>query len=65
MHNDGEIYAAVVWRLIELFGAVGAATLFDYFVNGMNFTPATPAYEDMRDGMLQAAARRAAPTTAA
>ena len=55
VHNDGEIYAAVIWRLIELFTAntQPIATLFDYFVDGMNFTPATPAYEDMRDGILQ------------
>ena len=55
VHNDGEIYAAVIWRLIELFtaNAQPIATLFDYFVDGMNFTPATPAYEDMRDGILQ------------
>ena len=55
VHNDGEIYAAVIWRLIELFteNTQPIATLFDYFVDGMNFTPATPAYEDMRDGILQ------------
>ena len=52
VHDDGEIYAAVMWRLIVDFGAARRSDLFDYFVQGMNFTPSTPAYEDMRDGML-------------
>ncbi|MFS8068241.1 MAG: M36 family metallopeptidase, partial [Byssovorax sp.] len=30
--------------------------LYGDFVDGMNYTPAAPAYEDMRDGMLQSAA---------
>ena len=61
VHDDGEIYAAVVWRLIELFGA-RRNDLFNYYVNGMNFTPSGPAYEDMRDGILAAvAAAPAAP----
>jgi hypothetical protein len=56
VHNDGEIYAAVIWRLIELFGPSRRSDLFDYYVQGMNFTPSTPAYEDMRDGILAAVA---------
>jgi len=56
VHNDGEIYGAVVWRLIELFGPGRRNDLFNYYVDGMNFTPSTPAYEDMRDGILQAVA---------
>jgi extracellular elastinolytic metalloproteinase len=59
VHNDGEIYAAIVWRMKELFdrayhGDVGTPTLFRYLVDGMNYTPSTPAYEDMRDGILAA-----------
>ena len=54
VHNDGEIYAATIWRLIELFGPTRRNDLFAYFVDGMNYTPAAPAYEQMRDGMLQA-----------
>jgi extracellular elastinolytic metalloproteinase len=30
--------------------------LFDYLVGGMTFTPAQPKFEDMRDGILAAAA---------
>jgi len=55
VHNDGEIYAAVIWRLMELFGN-DRETLFGYVVDGMNYTPSTPAYEDMRDGILAAIA---------
>ena len=55
VHNDGEIYAAAMWRLMELFGN-DKEVLFGYWVDGMNFTPSGPAYEDMRDGMLQAIA---------
>jgi extracellular elastinolytic metalloproteinase len=59
VHNDGEIYAAIVWRMIELFKAAygdpsGRDRLFSYVVDGMNFTPSTPAYEQMRDGILAA-----------
>lgn len=57
VHSDGEIYAATIWRLWELFQTDGLAqdTLFDYLIGGMNFTPAGPAFEDMRDGILIAA----------
>ena len=58
VHNDGEIYAAVIWRLIELFGD-RRDELFRYVVDGMNFTPSTPAYEDMRDGILASVANGA------
>ena len=58
VHNDGEIYAAAMWRVLQNYLAAGltASDLQDDFVGGMNFTPATPAFEDMRDGMLQNAA---------
>ena len=52
VHFDGEVYAAIIWRLIELFGSRDRQDLFRIVVDGMNFTPVTPAYEDMRDGML-------------
>lgn len=58
VHNDGEIYAAAMWRVLENYLAAGltADQLLHDFVDGMNYTPATPAFEDMRDGMLQAVA---------
>lgn len=57
VHFDGEIYAATIWHLWELFQAnsLSVDTLYGYLVGGMNFTPAGPAMEDMRDGILQAA----------
>jgi extracellular elastinolytic metalloproteinase len=56
VHADGEIYAATMWRLLALWEAAGYTQdqLFDYVVDGMNYTPARPAYEDMRDGILAA-----------
>ncbi|HEY1305522.1 MAG TPA: M36 family metallopeptidase [Vicinamibacterales bacterium] len=62
VHNDGEIYGAIGWRLFELFGESRKDVLFDYIVDGMNFTPPQPTYEQMRDGIL--AAVRAAPDDA-
>jgi hypothetical protein len=57
VHDDGEVYAAILWRMKELFdqNGVSVSTLLDYFVDGMNYTPSTPAFEDMRDGMLASA----------
>jgi hypothetical protein len=52
VHNDGEIYGAIMWRLIQLFGDAGRSRLFDIFVDGMHYTPARPSVELMRDGML-------------
>ena len=56
VHDDGEIYAAAMWRLKELFNAAGRTDdeLLGLWVDGMNFTPAGPKFEDMRDGILQA-----------
>jgi hypothetical protein len=52
VHADGEIYAAIVWKLIQDFGPGRRAELFRYVIDGLNYTRADPAYEDMRDGML-------------
>ncbi|MEE8522888.1 MAG: M36 family metallopeptidase, partial [Thermoanaerobaculia bacterium] len=56
IHFDGEIYAATMWKLLELWEAAGNTQdeLFDYVIGGMNFTPSGPAFEDMRDGILAA-----------
>ena len=56
VHDDGEVYAAIGWRLIELFGAGRVNDLFGYMVDGMNFTPPSPTFEQMRDGILQSVA---------
>ncbi|HEX7151192.1 MAG TPA: M36 family metallopeptidase [Thermoanaerobaculia bacterium] len=61
VHSDGEIYAATMWKLLSLWEGAGYTqdALFDVVIDGMNFTPSRPAYEDMRDGLLAAS-----PTTA-
>jgi hypothetical protein len=56
VHNDGEVYGAIGWRLIELFGAARASDLLGYMVDGMNYTPPTPTFEQMRDGILASVA---------
>jgi len=61
VHLDGEIYAAIIWRMIELFGG-RRDDLFNYVVDGMNFTPSKPAYEEMRDGILASVANGSTPS---
>jgi len=53
-HLDGEIYAATLWRLRQLWLGRGWSQdiLLRYIVDGMNYTIPKPAYEDMRDGIL-------------
>jgi extracellular elastinolytic metalloproteinase len=60
VHNDGELYGAIMWRLQALLGGRPADRdqLLSYFVDAMNFIPATPSYEDMRAGLLQATPKR-------
>ena len=54
VHFNGEIYAATMWRLRQLWLAESwdPEILHTYVVNGMNHTPSGPAFEDMRDGIL-------------
>jgi len=54
VHFDGEIYAAILWDLKNRYAAQGLSleTLLGDVVGGMRFTPAGPAFEDMRDGIL-------------
>ena len=41
VHNDGEIYAATMWKLLELWEADDRTQdlLFDAVIDGMNYTP--------------------------
>ena len=57
VHADGELYAAIMFRVQQNYLAAGltVSNLQDDWVNGFNFTPSTPAYEDMRDGLLAGA----------
>jgi extracellular elastinolytic metalloproteinase len=54
VHADGELYAAIMFRVRNNYLAAGltVSDVQDDWVDGFNFTPATPAYENMRDGML-------------
>ncbi len=54
VHTDGEIYAAAMWEVLEAYQGYGlsADNLMADFVDGMNYTPATPTPDKMRDGML-------------
>ncbi len=58
VHFDGEIYAATIWRVWELFqdAEISQQILFHYLIDGMNYTAPGPAMEDMRDGILMSAA---------
>jgi len=57
-HLDGEIFAAAMWRTRELWLGQGWSqdSLLTHIVDGMNYVPAKPAYEHMRDGFLQSIA---------
>ena len=57
VHADGEIYAAAVWKVWQIFQREGLSkdTLFDYLIDGMNYTPAGPTMDEMRDGILASA----------
>ncbi len=59
VHDDGEVYAAIGWRLWEIFRreGLGRGLLLDYTVDGMYYTPARPAFEDMRHGILESVIR--------
>jgi hypothetical protein len=56
VHANGEIYAGTMWKLRGLWLASGRSMdlLWDYVIEGMNFTPANPEFEEMRDGILAA-----------
>lgn len=54
VHFDGEVYGAIGWDLWKNYKAAGLgqdAILAD-LVGGMNFTPAAPNFQQMRDGIL-------------
>ena len=57
VHNDGEIYAGAMWRVMQNYLVAGLTTddVLDDWVGGMSFTAAAPHMEHMRDGMLAAA----------
>ena len=54
VHFDGEVYGAIGWRLLEALPGrrPRQSVLLADLVDGMNYTPTEPTYEDMRDGIL-------------
>ncbi|HET6953617.1 MAG TPA: M36 family metallopeptidase, partial [Acidimicrobiales bacterium] len=58
VHNDGEVYAAIGWRLFQIYQRDGISkdVLLDELIDGMNYTPSSPRFEDMRDGILASVA---------
>jgi extracellular elastinolytic metalloproteinase len=61
VHFDGEVYGAIGWQLFLNYTGAGVSksALLDDIVDGMNFTPAGPTFEDMRDGILASVAANA------
>lgn len=53
-HLDGEIFAAAMWRLRELWLSQGWSQddLLSYVVDGLNYVLPKPAFEHVRDGIL-------------
>ena len=58
VHFDGEVYGAIGWRLWKHFetAGLGRNDVLSLIVDGMNYTRAHPTFENMRDGILAAAA---------
>jgi len=54
VHDDGELYGAIGWDLWKAYkgAALGQSDIFADLVGGMNFTPAGPNFQQMRDGIL-------------
>jgi len=54
VHVDGEVYGGIGWDLWKNYKAagLGRAAILSDLVMGMNFTPAGPNFEEMRDGIL-------------
>ncbi len=54
VHADGELYGAIGWDLWKQYKAanLGKSVILADLVDGMNYTPAKPTYEQMRDGIV-------------
>ncbi len=53
VHAGGELMAAIMWKAKSLLN--DDDRLWTLMVDGTNYTPAGPKFENMRDGMVQAA----------
>ena len=54
VHFDGEVYGAIGWDLWKQYrdAGLGRSAILSDLVMGMNFTPAGPNFQQMRDGIL-------------
>jgi extracellular elastinolytic metalloproteinase len=54
VHFDGEVYGAIGWDLWKQYrdAGLGRSAILSDLVMGMNFTPAGPNFQEMRDGIL-------------
>jgi hypothetical protein len=54
VHADGELYGAIGWDLWKRYknDGLGRDDILADLVDGMNYTPSSPTYEDMRDGIV-------------
>ena len=54
VHDTGELYGAISWDLWKRYkgAGLGQSDILSDLVQGMNFTPAQPSFEQMRDGIL-------------
>jgi len=61
VHDDGELYGAIGWQMFLNYqdGGISKSELLDSIVDGMNFTPAGPTFEQMRDGILESVSNSA------
>jgi len=53
VHAAGELFAAIMWRAKASLGNDNLT--WKYLVDGMNYIPAGPRFENMRDGIVQSA----------
>jgi extracellular elastinolytic metalloproteinase len=63
VHDDGELYGAIGWQMFLNYtnDAISKSELLDSIVDGMNFTPSQPTFEQMRDGILDSISNSAHP----
>ena len=54
VHDTGELYGAIMWDLWKRYqtAGLGQSAILSDLVQGMNFTPAKPSFEDMRQGIV-------------
>lgn len=54
VHDTGELYGAIMWDLWKRYqtAGLGQSDILSDLVQGMNFTPSKPSFEEMRQGIL-------------